>query len=123
MIIKAFAFCAIFAVFAVHGQMIVPDFEPQCEVNTDSQAECAEIQNQPVDKYYEKLTKQVLKAGGQLGQIQQHTFEDGLRGMIATGDIEKDELICFIPREMLITLEEAQESKLYKAVNDAGIDF
>ena len=64
-----------------------------------------------------------MKAGGELGKIQQHTFEDGLRGMIATDDIETDELICFIPREMLITLDEAQESKLLKAVNDAGIDM
>ena len=103
--------------------MIVPDLEPKCEVDTDSQAECTEVPSQPVNKYYEKLTKQVLKAGGELGKIQQHTFEDDLRGMIATGDIEKDELICFIPREMLITFEEAQESKLYKAVNDAGIDM
>ena len=40
-----------------------------------------------------------------------HEFEPGNHGFVATHDIEKGQLLVFVPRGLFITADEAQESQ------------
>ena len=60
------------------------------------------------------LENQILEAGGQLNKITVKEVGPGNSGVFATGDIKEGDIVMFIPREMIITLEEAEHSPTFE---------
>ena len=59
------------------------------------------------------LENQILGAGGQLNKISVKEVGPGSNGVFTTEDIKEGETVMFIPREMMLTLEEAENSSIF----------
>ena len=49
----------------------------------------------------------VLESGGEINKIEMYEFEPGNNGIVSKEDIKKDELIVYIPHEVLVTKKDA----------------
>ena len=60
------------------------------------------------------MIAEIFEVGGEINKVEVYEFEPGNNGVVATEDISIGELICFIPLEVLITLEMAEKSPIVK---------
>ena len=60
------------------------------------------------------LENQIKEIGGQLNKVTVKEVGPGNSGVFATGDIKEGDIVMFIPREMIITLEEAEHSPTFE---------
>lgn len=67
------------------------------------------------------LENQILGVGGQLNKISVKEVGPGSNGVFATENIKEGETIMFIPREMMITLEEAEHSPTFGKLAKRGV--
>ena len=63
----------------------------------------------------------VLESGGEINKIKMYEFEPGNNGIISSEDIKKDELIIFIPHDVLITKQVAEQSLIVKYLYQNGL--
>ena len=62
-----------------------------------------------------------MEAGGQLNKITVKEVGPGNSGVFATQDIKEGETVMFIPREMMITLDEAEHSPTFEKLVQKGL--
>ena len=66
---------------------------------------------------------EAFRIGVEFGKSTPHTFENGLRGMVATDDIKEGELLAYVPSSYMITMEKLKDSPLINQMNELGTDY
>ena len=59
------------------------------------------------------LEHQIKDLGGELNGVASKQFGPSNNGIVATEDAKSGDVLMFIPREIIITLDEAEKSKLF----------
>ena len=77
----------------------------------------------PQENLIEQLKDDILRVGGKFTKIDAHVFEGGYRGMIATEDIKKKELLAFVPDAYLMFRSNVQKSEIYQILKDKEVDL
>ena len=55
-----------------------------------------------------------------MNKVKIHEFEPGNNGIVATEDIKADELICFIPEELFVTVRMGHDTPIVKYLFEKG---
>ena len=60
----------------------------------------------------ENLRNWVNKGGSQINKVDLKHFTETNRGVVATDDIQKDDLLMFIPVDLILTFEIASKNEI-----------
>jgi histone-lysine N-methyltransferase SETD3 len=72
---------------------------------------------------FEKLVTWLLEGGSKFPKLQMRFYSEDYRGVHSTCFVNKDELILFIPKSHIITLEMAKASPIGKKMVEADLDL
>ena len=64
----------------------------------------------------------MFELGGELNKVWPFNHAGEL-GMLSIDNIEKDELVAFIPRNMLMTIREAEHGRIWKQMKEQMLDL
>eukprot|EP00829_Urostomides_striatus_P007156 TRINITY_DN1784_c0_g2_i1.p3 TRINITY_DN1784_c0_g2~~TRINITY_DN1784_c0_g2_i1.p3 ORF type:complete len:109 (+),score=34.35 TRINITY_DN1784_c0_g2_i1:45-371(+) len=75
------------------------------------------------DEFLQKVTDWMNKLGSHFSKIALKLFYTDYRGVVATDDIAKGEVIVFVPKEGMITLSLAKSGRIGKKLVEKGVSM
>jgi len=72
---------------------------------------------------YERYESWMKSMGAQFSKIALKYFRPDYRGVVATSDINKGDIVISVPKEAMITLKMAKQTAVGKKVQDNGISL